>query len=333
MMIRLVEPHRARVVLGAVLILILSSDLAAQTGPDLLIREWKKGQFIDVNGGVTFLDKGHTDDASEFQLTFYESQGRLRLYPLIPQFPEMRADPRFGYDITYLDVDTNDPGLPDKLVDTSVAFGMGIADVEGWLAGLTVGVGYAAAGAFDDGNAWYGKADLAIGKQLDESTSVGFVLDYDGNRTFMPDIPLPGFEYRKRIDDRLLLAVGFPFTSVEWKPMERLKIDAKYVFPDDADLRVDYGLIDSLGVFASYAARLEAFHFDDLPTGSDRLIFLQRRVEAGVRWSPMTDANLIVAGGYAFSQEFNVGFDTRDQDRVAEPSDEPYVRFGFEFRY
>jgi hypothetical protein len=43
--------------------------------------------------------------------------------------------------------------------------------------------------------------------------------------------------------------------------------------------------------------------------------------------------SLLVAGGYAFGQEFSTGFDFRDTDKVAEPSDEPYVRMGFEARF
>jgi len=52
-----------------------------------------------------------------------------------------------------------------------------------------------------------------------------------------------------------------------------------------------------------------------------------------VRWTPQEWASLIVAGGYAFSQEFNVGWDLREPDRIAKPSDEPYVRVGLEVRF
>jgi hypothetical protein len=304
-----------------------SSITFAQTGPDLLIKPWPKGQRVDAEGAITLLDNGHTNRASELQMTFYDTSGRVRL------FPDERADPRFGWDLKYIHLDTNDPALPSKLVDTSVAFGMGVADQDGWLAGITAAIGYAAAGGFDDGNGYYAKADFAIGKELSETDAIGFVIDYDGNRTLMPDVPLPGFEYRKRLDTTLLLAVGFPFSSITWKPNEKLTIDAKYVFPDDAEARVDYEVIPDFALFASYGARYEAFHSDDLPNGRDRLIFQQRRFEGGVRWGPWSGASVIGAIGYAYSQEFNVGFDSRDQDRVAKPSDEPYLRFAFELRY
>ena len=118
-----------------------------------------------------------------------------------------------------------------------------------------------------------------------------------------------------------------------WKPIPPLTIDAKYVFPDDAQVRVDYEVITDFGLFASYLARQDAFHNDAFANNHDRLLFQQRRIEGGVRWTPWKEASLVAAIGYAFSQEFNIGWDTRDQERVAKPSDEPYLRVGFEFRY
>ena len=314
-------------------LLLTISSVQAQSGPELLLRPWPKGQRIEAQADAAFFNAGHTTHDEDFQLAFYNTQGRMRL------MPEERAEPRLGYDVTYLNINTTNPVLPSKLVDTSIGFGMGIADYKGWLAGITVGVGYAGAGAYDDGNAWYGKADLVVGRDLDETTKLGFVLDYDGNRTILPDVPLPGFLYAKTIDPTLTIGIGFPYSSITWKPDKsrtfdrQLTIELKYLIPDDGDVRVDYELIDHVGVFASYAVRQEAFHSDNLANTHDRILFQQRRAEVGARWSPCEFASLIVAGGYAFSQEFNVGWDTTDMDRIAKPSDEPYFRVGFEVRY
>src|SRR5207248_5091438 len=161
------------------------------------------------------------------------------------------------------------------------------------------GVGCGAVGAFDWGNGWYGKADLEVGHDIDESSSIGIVLDYDGNRPYAPDIPLPGVLYTKRLDPTLLLGIGFPFSSVEWKPAQvpKLTITAKWVIPDDADARIDYTVFKEFGVFASYALRREAFHWDQIANSQDRLLFQQRRAELGVRWTPQEWASLVVAGG------------------------------------
>jgi hypothetical protein len=53
----------------------------------------------------------------------------------------------------------------------------------------------------------------------------------------------------------------------------------------------------NFGVFANYAARREAFHWDELPSPRDRLLFQQRRAELGVRWTAHETVSLILAGG------------------------------------
>jgi hypothetical protein len=324
-----IHPERRALLLVLLAFFVMSTKARAQSGPELLFKPWATGQRLEGQADATFLKNGHTNNGDDFQLSYYNTQGRLRIWP------EQKADPRIGYNITYLNTDTNDPALPSHMVDTSVAIGTGIADISGWRAGLTVGIGYAAVGAFDDGNAWYGKADLLLGHDIDETSSIGFVIDYDGNRTVWPDIPLPGVLYTKRLDPTILLGLGFPFSSVEWKPRQvpNLTITAKYVIPDDADARIDYTVFKNFGVFASYAARRDAFHWDEISNPDDRLLFQQRRAELGVRWTAHETVSLILAGGYAFSQEFNVGWDFREADRIAKPSDEPYVRFGLEVRF
>lgn len=310
--------------LGA--IVLASATVHAQTGPELLLNVWPKGEHVQGKGEVTLVNEGSTKNSDEFGLAFYDTSGRVRLRS------GERADPRAGWNYTHINT-SGDPALPSNLIDTSVGFGMGVADWNGWLAGATVGIGYAGAGAFDDGNAWYGMADFIIGRDLSEKSSLGFVLDYDGNRTFMPDVPLPGFLWTNRINPQILFGIGFPVTSFEWKPNEQWTVTGKVYFPDSLEGRIDYSVIKTLGIFAQYNYRREAFHSDALAQGSDRIIYDSRRAEIGMRWSPKEEISVTLAGGYVYSQEFNVGFDVRDQDRIARPSDEPYVRFGLEMRY
>jgi hypothetical protein len=275
-------------------------------------------------------------------LSEYDSSGRLRFFP---RDENVRADPRFGYDFTYFDIDSADPRLPKKLTNESVAVGMGIADWSGWLAGITIGVGYAGAGAFQDGNGYYGRADLLVGHELNKNTELGIVLDYDGNRSFLPDVPLPGVELTKTIDPTLLLAVGFPLCSVTWTPdkshtfNQQLTIEGTFTIPDSLQGRIDYALIDSagwagkVGLFLDYDDRTMPFHDNALSVGRHRLFFQQRRAEIGLNWSPKPLLNFILASGCAFDQQFRTGWDSNNYSRIAKPGDEIYVRTGIEFKY
>lgn len=304
----------------------IGSLAAAQTGPELMLRPFPKEERIQAQGDFTMLNSGSTRNTDDFNLAFYDTSGRVRL------FDAQRADPRIGWN--YTDINTSgDPVLPSHLIDTSVSFGMGIADYNGWVAGIQLGIGYAGAGAFDDADAWYGMADILLGHEIDKTSTLGIVVDYDGNRSFMPDTPLPGFLYTKRLYPTLLLGVGFPYSSIEYKPNDAWTFTAKLYIPDDLTARIDYAVTQNFGIFGELSSRREAFHWDALPNGMDRLIYDSRRAEVGIRWTLQQSYSLTIAGGYAFSQEFNQGFDTRDQDRVAKPSDEPYARVGFEVRF
>jgi len=120
----------------ALLSLVITATTArAQSGAELLFKPWATGQRLEGQAEATFLNDGHTKNANDFQLSYYNTSGRLRLWP------EQKADPRFGYNITYLNTDTNDPALPSHMIDTSVAVGTGIADVSGWRAGDHAGPG------------------------------------------------------------------------------------------------------------------------------------------------------------------------------------------------
>ena len=185
---------------------------------------------------------------------------------------------------------------------------------------------------FNDGNAWYAKSTFIVGKELDKTSNIVFGLDYNGNRTVYPDIPLPGFAYTKRMDPTLLAVVGFPYNSVLWEPDEHFRVEGGYTFPDIYHVTVSYAPIKPVRLFADFNNALMAFHVDDLP-GHRRLFFSQRRVEVGVRWQPYDLLGVVAAAGYAFGQKFNTGWDSRDLSSVTGVSDEPYLRVALEWKY
>ena len=322
----------------------------AQTGPELLIKPWPRDRVIEADAQADFYNETNTNNPANdgtggravLSLSEEDSEGRLRVFP---RDEHVRADPRFGYNLTYLHLNTNDPHLPKNLTDESVAVGTGIADINGWEAGITVGVGNAAAGAFNDGNGLYGQFDLLVGHDISKTSKLGIVLDYNGNRSFLPDVPLPGVVYTKIIDPTLLLAVGFPLASVTWTPDKantlnrQLTIDATYAIPDNFEVNADYAVIDStgpagkVGAFASFTNRLLPFHDNDAAVGRYRIFFEQNRAELGVRWTPVPLVSAVLAGGYAFDQRFHYGWDSNNYGELAKLGDSLYTRVGLEFRY
>lgn len=321
----------------AALATLTASSARAQTGPDLLLGSFNDGSNVVLGGDGFFGAKTETDnDDEDVNLFIFNTSGRVKLDidQFAPSLNINRAQPRAGYDFTLLSIDSDDPALPDQFSDTSIGFGMGIAAGEKWRAGLSVAVGHASADPFGDGNGWYGKADLLVGYDFNERESLGIVLDYNGNRTFLPDVPLPGILYTRKIDnDRYRITVGFPYSEITWRPDDSWILTFRYNIPDGGEANVEYKINEGLRVYASYQQQNDAFHWDELEDGRDRVIFSQSRAEIGLKGTYKENFSFLVAGGYAFDQEFEVGWDSRDTDTLAELDSAPYLRVGFELSF
>ena len=317
----------------AVAALAFASPVLAQTGPALLLKPFPQELRLDVNAEASVTDQGRAIGRdSPLQIGIAETEGRLRLTP------NEIASPRVGFGFKYFNLDSDLPGLPEHLYDTNVGVAFPIGKYEDWIFAASVGVGYAGEGPFGDANAWYGRASLLAIRQFDETSGLAIGIDYDGNRTFMPDVPLPGFAYFKRIEKNLSLSVGLPIISIEWEPIENLRVDLSYLLLDNFRARVGYD-VGGFEVFGAVSQRSDAFFLDGAEHSRDRLLFQQRRAEVGVTYRTKDagvgakDLELTLAGGYAFNGELSAGFDQRNSELVADVSDEPYVRFSLQARF
>lgn len=301
----------------------------AQTGPALLVEPFPKEQLIDTRGAWTLHDGGHVKGSDESaRLSFYESTGRVRL------FPGSLTSPRVGWQLEFVDVDLGgDSGLlPDQLTDQSIGAAFPIAKAGDWVFGMALGVGYAGAFPFGEGNSWYGKATAIALRQYSDKDALLIVLDYNANRTLLPDIPLPGIAYTRRVSPTLFYVVGAPVSSITWKPIEKISLEAGWHPIEAFHAAAGYEFAPHWTAFGSFDYHASAFFLKELDE-NDRLLFQQRRAEVGVEWSPRDEFGFTAAVGYAWGREFSTGFDARKTDEVADLSDEPYLRFGFEVKF
>jgi hypothetical protein len=319
-----------RLVAAAFAALFSGSLARAQTGASLLVAPFPKEQFTDTRASWTYEDAGHVKGSDDsLRLGFYESAGRVRL------FPGNLTSPRVGWEFEYLDIRGNPELLPGQLADQSVGVAFPVAKVDDWIFGVALGAGYAGASPFGEGSAWYGLATAVAFRQFSESDALVFVLDYDGNRTFLPDVPLPGVAYTRRVNPSLFYVVGLPLSSVTWKPTEQFSLEAGWYPIESFHAAAGYAFTPQWSAFASLDYHSSAYRLDGL-RGNDRLIFQHRRAELGLRFAPRSGRQtfaLTAAAGYAWGQEFSVGFDSRKTDGLADVSDEPYVRLGVELKF
>ena len=311
--------------LAALVSLALVTPALAQTGPALLLKPLlSENETWESRGDALFLSSAEAE-GNDFDMTVVEISGRFREQ-------RERFIPRIGWDVTYYSLRSDTPTLDQDLLDTSVAVGLELGEYYDFRSGLTVGVGYAGNAPFGEGDAYYAKATLVLGKKLDRRTDFAFVIDYDGNRSVFPDVPLPGIVYRHEYDPRLSYVIGVPLSSVTWKPDPAWLFEVTWQLVDRFDARVEYTVAKQLTVFGNLERRQEAFTVDGI-ADNDRLLFEQRRAEVGVRVQPWEHTSLLLATGYSFGSNFSVGFDQRDSEELADVSDEFYFRAGFERRW
>jgi len=305
---------------------LFTAVASAQTGSALVIVPWQTNMHAEANGSVTVFGDGESDRGFDVDLIIAESTGRVRL----PDDADLRLS--FGYDVTYIDIEGNDPRLPDRLTDQSVGAGWRIGEWDGWAIDVTAGVGFASDSPYDDGEAYYGMASVVGTKQLDEKSTLRLAIDWDGNRSVFPDVPLPAVLYTRVENEQLTWGLGVPYSMIVWRPTDQFVISGQYFIPFNGAVRAEYFFVKELSVFGSFSSRVERFHVQD-GRDNDHLMFRQRRLEAGVTWAPCENFDLTVAGGWAFDQEFSRGWHAISDTDDFDIDDEPYVRFGVTGRF
>lgn len=318
-----------RLIIGAVVLAAgFVSTVQAQSGAALMIRPWAQDSGAEVSTQTFYQFQSHTQDGrdDDFALQRFAAVGRFRFDVTDPHSPAI------GFDVTHYNIDSTSPGLPDELTDQSAAVGFGIARFDGWELGATVGGGYAGNNPYGDANGFYAKADLIASRKLSDTETLQILLDYNGNRTIFPDLPLPGVAYTREVSDAFTFTFGVPYSSILWKPVQRSLIRVTYAFPYTFDVIGEYEVVENVTAFAGFHNDFSAYHIDGLDSDR-RLFFQQRRLEAGVHWEPCDMFRLELAGGYSFDQEFNTGWDARDLNRPIEVSNAPYVRLGVDVKF
>jgi hypothetical protein len=319
--------NKFAVFIAGVAAFVIPSIAHAQTGAGLLIKPWEANGAVEEATTGLLENRGHIqENQRSFQLSVLESAGRVRI------LPGHEASPRLGYDLTLLNMHTSQPKIHSQLLDASFAFGTFVGESNGWVFGVTMGLGYAGDSPFAEGRGWYGHADFVVAKKFSETDALGVGLDYDGHRSYMPDVPLPGFGYIHTFDPHLEMVVGAPLSSITWKPDDKWRLYLEYNLLTDFDLDIGYQFIKHWIVFGGFQTRRDQFIIQALP-GHTRLLYGQKRGEAGIRFDPLKYMNFTVAFGYAFATDFRKGFDYRDTQPFFNASNVPYIRLGLDVKF
>lgn len=305
----------------------------AQSGPGMMLVPWGPNTTAQVRGSAFYTPTEANITGADVDLSIFTSTGRFLLDP------DATYQPTIGYEFVQYEIGSSDAALPDDLTDVSIAFGGSFGSVDlgealggEWQMGYTLGLGYAGTTPFNNSDAYYGKADVYAVKVIDRDTRWLIGLNYDGNRVFLPDTPLPAVTYFGRLNETTTYGLGLPFSSLTWEPDEFWKLDIRSVVFFSFNGTLSYQASEDLQFFATLARRNDAFTLQNT-IDNRRLLFSQDRIELGIKYDLGNNLALTAAGGYAFNQEFDFGYDSRDPVGVRDLDDSGYIRGGIELRF
>jgi hypothetical protein len=295
-----------------------TSPLAsAQTGPSLLLHIWDEApHFADTFDEPIFILGGHTKDDEDIDLLVYDSFGSIK-------FDRQSQDPNIwlGYRALTIGIDGDQPELPGDLTDLSLALAIDLGEGDdNWSWSVAFGAGTANDGHWSDTGSIYGIGTLNATHRIDSDSALDIGVWYDGNRTILPDIPLPYAMYRRRVSDEFAYHVGLPYSGLSWRPFDALTAKLEYSFPTNLLASASVDINKEWSVFCEFIETLDAFFIHDEP--NRRIFYELSRIDGGIRFAKLPSLDLSVGVGMALHQEFSTGFDVRDLDSIAEPSEE-----------
>ena len=160
-----------------------------------------------------------------------------------------------------------------------------------------------------------------------------FSLLYASDEETLGGIPVPGLAYQYVPSDRFNAVLGVPFTSAEYKPIERLTLEAQYFPLRRVRSRVTYELFRPVRLFAGFDIDNSQYFLADRQFHNDRFFYYEKRAMAGARFD-LRHVGFQLRGGYAFDRYYFEGADYRQrtQDRVrVDPG--PWVMAGISLRF
>ena len=308
-------------VLAAIAVVCFGAGGALAQSMGRLIAEPWGGNVCYVSYDQPIVEAGgHVkEDSSDTDVFSWDSFGRIR-------FDENDQKSVFvAYHLLTMGLGTDTPLFKAHMDEMNGLLGFHVGEVAGWDVGVAAGGGYSSTWPFVNSNGIFQIGHLTAEKPIDAHNSFLVAVDYEGNGSLLPDVPLPGFAFLHREKDMLLM-VGYPTSKLKWKPSKHFQMTANYDVPYSADVDLDYRVDDHYGFFCNAGNFFHGFVRDDMDL-DHRQFFQMTRFEMGVRcnFDPYWDGTIGI--GFACNQNISNGYDIRDMRPVGHLTNEPYLGF------
>jgi hypothetical protein len=124
---------------------------------------------------------------------------------------------------------------------------------------------------------------------------------------------VPGIDFLYSPNDNFTLVFGFPFTSLQWKPFEKLTVQINYVPVRTVIAKVTYEIFQPLRVWAGFDWDDDWYLRANRNDSGDRLFYYEKRITGGIRFD-LRHVGFEVSGGYAFDRFYFEANDYHDRN-------------------
>jgi hypothetical protein len=187
----------------------------------------------------------------------------------------------------------------------------------GWSWGATLNLGTASDRPFNGLAEGILSAMAFVRKPSGDKNGWLFYVVSTSNGQLGRNIPVPGVAYEYHTD-KLTAVIGFPFVTVDYRPVNWFQYEMTYAALTDVMTRFSWHITDHARVFTGFEWFNQAWFRAARKDHRDQFFEYEKRLEAGFGWKLGQQLDLRFSGGYAFDRFFveNRGLSFSGRNRV-----------------
>ncbi|MBI2203937.1 MAG: hypothetical protein HYU41_08815 [Candidatus Rokubacteria bacterium] len=309
-------------VVGAVLVVVLGQAVPA--GAQFELQQWVEPTLGKMMGRGDYRLQYYSTEPVDGQNTNLNvDQHNFTL--VTPLFQSSRDEWSLSGRLRYQDYETR-----AVLPDTAERFPNELYDVRGglgyrhkfendWILGGSFTFGSASDEPFHSEDELVLRAAGLLRVPRGERDAWIFTLIYASDEQIlgMRHVPFPGVAYLWKPSDQLTAVIGVPFTSLEYKPTEKLTLEATYVPVRTFHAKAMYAVFRPLRVFLGFDSDHDAYYRAARGDKDDQLFYYEKRGTVGMRFD-LRHVGIELTGSYVWDRFYFEGesFSDRHDNRI-----------------
>ncbi len=140
-----------------------------------------------------------------------------------------------------------------------------------------------------------------------------FLLNYSNNRSFLNNIPLPGFAYMWNEPQRgLRVVAGFPFLALNYQPTDQWAFKVSIIGPTNHSLETGYKVAKPAEIYVGLERNPQAWFLADREVKKNRFIYDEEKFLLGSRFFGGKTLTLDAAVGRSYRRRLFEAKDVTD---------------------